>query len=135
VTVRAEVTYLAAPRGRNRRLGGDVGTISFVFNRLDSFDMSVDVPDDPARHRPRSAEDTARPLECTSKETMPKHDHHKAAAHHEEAAKSHRKAAEAHEAGDTEQASQHSQIANDHSTQAQEASHQAHQKTKGPKKL
>jgi hypothetical protein len=33
---------------------------------------------------------------------MPKHDHHKAAAHHEEAAKSHRNAAAAHEEGDTE---------------------------------
>ena len=66
---------------------------------------------------------------------MPKHDHHKAAAHHDEAAKSHRKAAELHEQGDTEQASQHSQIANDHSKKAQEASNIAHQKSKGPKTL
>jgi hypothetical protein len=66
---------------------------------------------------------------------IPKHDHHKAAAHHDEAAKSHRQAAEAHEAGDTEHASQHSQIAHDHSNKAQEASNIAHQKTKGPKTL
>ena len=65
---------------------------------------------------------------------MPKHDHHKAAAHHDEAAKSHRNAAEAHEKGNEADASQHSQLAHDHSTQAHEASQSAHSKTKGPKK-
>ncbi|MGD0134491.1 MAG: hypothetical protein ABSE57_20775 [Bryobacteraceae bacterium] len=66
---------------------------------------------------------------------MPKHDHHKAAAHHEEAAKSLRKAVETHEQGEHADASQHSQIANDHSTKAHEASQRAYEKTKGPKKL
>ena len=75
------------------------------------------------------------PVECSGITIMPKHDHHKAAAHHDEAAQSHRKAAELHEQGDTEQASQHSQLANDHSKRAQEASNAAHQKSKGPKTL
>jgi site-specific recombinase XerD len=52
-------------------------------------------------------------------ETMPKHDHHKAAEHHEEAAKSHRKAADAHEKGEHADATQHSQMAHDHSTKDQ----------------
>jgi hypothetical protein len=77
----------------------------------------------PARHGPEA---------CSAMPIMPKHDHHKAAAHHDQAAKSHRDAA-AHEEGDTEKASQHSQIANDHSKKAQGASNAAHQKTKGPK--
>src|ERR1700734_1591532 len=75
------------------------------------------------------------PSECSEIPIMPKHDHHKAAAHHDEAAKSHRDAAVAHEEGDTERASQHSQIANDHSKKAQEASNAAHRTTKGPKTL
>src|SRR3984957_13701284 len=88
-----------------------------------------------------SVEDVERwlegPEECSpiTGDNMPKHDHHKAAAHHDEAAKSHRKAAEAHEKGDHADASQHSQIANDHSAKAYEASQSAHAKTKGPKKL
>jgi hypothetical protein len=88
-----------------------------------------------------SVEDVERwldgPEECspTTGDNMPKHDHHKAAAHHDEAAKSHRDAAEAHENGNQADASQHSQMANDHSAQAHEASQRAHDKTKGPKKL
>jgi hypothetical protein len=86
---------------------------------------------------PSRAEDMSRhgPSACSGMAIMPKHDHHKAAAHHDEAAKSHRDAAAAHEEGDGEKASQHSQIANDHSKKAQEASNAAHQKTKGPKTL
>jgi len=88
-----------------------------------------------------SVEDVERwldgPEECSpiTGDNMPKHDHHKAAAHHDEAAKSHRDAAEAHENGNQADASQHSQMANDHSAQAHEASQRAHDKTKGPKKL
>jgi hypothetical protein len=88
-----------------------------------------------------SVEDVERwldgPEECSpiTGDNMPKHDHHKAAAHHDEAAKSHRDAAEAHEKGNQADASQHSQMANDHSAQAHEASQRAHDKTKGPKKL
>ncbi len=46
VTVRADLTYLAG-QGGNGRLGNDQGTISIVVNRLDSFDVSVTVPDGP----------------------------------------------------------------------------------------
>jgi len=46
VTVRADLTYPAG-QGGNSRLGDNQGTISFVFNRLDSFDVSVDIPDAP----------------------------------------------------------------------------------------
>ncbi len=87
------------------------------------------------RVQARDARRPHGPLECSMKGTMPKHDHHKAAAHHEEAAKSHRNAAEAHEKGEHADASQHSQLANDHSAKAHEASNAAHAKTKGPKKL
>jgi hypothetical protein len=87
------------------------------------------------RNKPSRASGAQGPSECLGIDIMPKHDHHKAAAHHDEAATSHRKAAEAHEQGDTEHASQHSQIANEHSNKAQEASNSAHQKTKGPKTL
>jgi len=66
---------------------------------------------------------------------MPKHDHHKAAAHHDEAAKAHRNAAEVHEKGDLADASQHSQLARDHSSKAHEAFTSANAKSKGPKKL
>ena len=46
VTVRADLTYPAG-QGGNGRLGDNQGTISLVFNRLDSFDVSVDIPDAP----------------------------------------------------------------------------------------
>ncbi len=78
-----------------------------------------------------------RGVECwkTLGATLPKHDHHKAAAHHEDAAKAHKKAAEAHEEGDHAQATQHSQVANDHSSKAHDASNSAHKKSKGRKTL
>src|ERR1043166_3275432 len=45
VAVQTDLTH---PRGNGGVvLGNDQGTVSFVFNRLDSFDVSVDIPNAP----------------------------------------------------------------------------------------